>query len=49
VVTVHDFHATLLESLGLDHRRLTFPHDGRPTSLTDAEVTHANVVPELLS
>jgi uncharacterized protein (DUF1501 family) len=48
VVTVHDLHATLLAALGLDHHRLTFPHDGRPTSLTDPEVTHAKVVPELL-
>ena len=35
VVTVHDLHATLLHALGLDHRKLTYPHDGRPTSLTD--------------
>jgi hypothetical protein len=49
VVTVHDLHATLLAALGLDHHRLTFPHDGRPTSLTDPEVTHAKVVTELLS
>src|SRR4051812_43058255 len=49
VVTVHDFHATLLAALGLDHRRLTYPHDGRDTSLTDADVTGAKVVPELLA
>ncbi len=49
VVTVHDFHATLLEALGLDHHRLTFPHDGRPTSLTDAEVTKAKVIGDLLA
>jgi hypothetical protein len=49
VVTVHDLHATLLAALGLDHRRLAYPHDGRPTSLTDAEVTKANVVPALLT
>jgi len=49
VVTVHDLHATLLESLGLDHRRLTFPHDGRPSSLTDPDVTKARVVRELLA
>jgi hypothetical protein len=47
VVTVHDLHATLLAALGLDHRRVAFPHDGRPTSLTDAEVTKAKVVNEL--
>jgi len=48
VVTVHDLHATLLAALGLDHRRLTYPHDGRPASLTDADVTKARVVPQLL-
>ena len=46
---MHDLHATLLAALGLDHHRLTYPHDGRPTSLTDAEVTKAKVVPELLA
>jgi hypothetical protein len=49
VVTIHDLHATLLHALGLDHRRLTYPHDGRPTSLTDAEVTGARIVTELLA
>ncbi len=49
VVTVHDLHATLLHSLGLDHRKLTLPYDGRETSLTDAEVTGAKLVPQLLS
>ncbi|GAF78785.1 unnamed protein product, partial [marine sediment metagenome] len=47
VVTVHDLHATLLDALGLDHRRLTYPHEGRSASLTDAEVTKAKLVPEL--
>ena len=49
VVTVHDLHATLLEALGLDHRKLTYPHDGRPSSLTDPEVTKAKPVPELFA
>ena len=49
VVTVHDLQATLLSALGLDHRRLTFPHDGRADSLTDADVTKARVVSELLA
>jgi hypothetical protein len=48
-VTVHDLQATLLHALGLDHRRLTYPHDGRFDSLTDAEVTKAKVVPALLA
>ncbi len=43
VVPVHDFHATLLHLMGLDHRKLHFQHEGRATSLTDAEVTGAAV------
>lgn len=34
-VHMHDFHATLLHLLGIDHERLTFVHDGRPFRLTD--------------
>jgi uncharacterized protein DUF1501 len=48
VVTVHDLHATLLAALGLDHRQLAYPHDGRDTTLTDADVTDAQVVRQLL-
>ena len=32
---MHDFHATLLYALGLDHKRLTFRHAGRDFRLTD--------------
>ncbi len=49
VVSVHDFHATLLHTLGLNHQALTFPHEGRSTSLTDFEVTGAQIVPALLA
>lgn len=49
IVTVHDLHATLLHTLGIDHRALSVQHDGRETSLTDAEVTGAKIVPELLA
>jgi hypothetical protein len=49
VVTVPDFHATLLHSLGLDHTRLTYPHGGRDDSLTDEAVTNATVVDGLLA
>ena len=45
IVTIHDLHATLLHSLGLDHHKLTFPNDGRPASLSDADVTDAKVIP----
>jgi hypothetical protein len=47
-VSVHDLQATLLSALGLDHRKLAYPYDGRLDSLTDAEVTKAKVVPALL-
>lgn len=49
VVTMHDLHATMLHCLGLDHRRLTFEHDGRNETLTDADLTQARVVDELLA
>jgi hypothetical protein len=32
---VHDLHATVLHLLGLNHRRLTFRHNGRSERLTD--------------
>jgi hypothetical protein len=34
-VTVHDLHATMLHLLGIDHRRLTYMHNGRRYRLTD--------------
>lgn len=34
-VHLHDFHATILHLLGLDHERLTFRHGGRDYRLTD--------------
>ena len=34
-VHVHDFHATILHLMGLDHERLTFRHSGRDYRLTD--------------
>ncbi len=49
VVSVHDFHATLLHQLGLDHAALRYPQEGREASLTDPEVTGARVVPALLA
>ena len=35
VVHVHDFHATILHLMGLDHERLTYRHTGRDYRLTD--------------
>jgi hypothetical protein len=45
-VSVHDFHATLLHLLGLDHKRLTYEHNGRSFRLTDV---HGNLVQEILA
>lgn len=45
-VHVHDFHATLLHLLGIDHERLTFLYQGRHFRLTDV---HGRVVKELLA
>jgi hypothetical protein len=34
-VNVHDFHATLLNRLGVDHKKLIYRHEGRDYRLTD--------------
>lgn len=44
-VHVHDFHATILHLMGLDHERLTYRHSGRDYRLTDV---HGRVVREIL-
>lgn len=36
-VHVHDFQATLMHLMGIDHERLTFKHQGRRYRLTDVE------------
>jgi len=36
-VDVHDLHATILHLLGMDHKRLTYRHNGRDFRLTDVE------------
>jgi hypothetical protein len=46
VVHVHDFHATLLHLLGIDHKRLTFKFQGRDFRLTDV---HGRVVGKILA
>jgi hypothetical protein len=45
-VHIHDFHATILHLLGLDHEKLTFKYAGRDFRLTDV---HGNVVKEILA
>jgi uncharacterized protein (DUF1501 family) len=46
-VTVPDLHATILHQMGLDHRKLSFLHAGRDETLTDSQVTGAQVIDDL--
>jgi hypothetical protein len=45
-VTVHDLHATMLHLLGIDHKRLTYVHNGRRYRLTDVA---GNVLTKILT
>ncbi|HEY2252597.1 MAG TPA: DUF1501 domain-containing protein [Planctomycetaceae bacterium] len=45
-VTVHDLHATMLHLLGMDHKRLTYLHNGRNYRLTDVA---GNVLTKILA
>jgi hypothetical protein len=46
LVHAHDFHATILHLLGLNHEKLTYRYAGRDFRLTDV---HGNVVQALLA
>ena len=46
VVSVHDFHATMLHLLGIDHHRLTYRFQGRDFRLTDV---HGNIVKDIVA
>ena len=45
-VHVHDYHATILHLMGIDHTRLTYRYGGRDFRLTDV---HGNVVHDILA
>ena len=45
-VHIHDFHATILHLLGLDHEKLTYRHAGRDFRLTDVA---GRVVKEIIA
>jgi uncharacterized protein (DUF1501 family) len=45
VVHVHDFHATMLHLMGIDHEKFTYRHQGRDFRLTDV---HGRVVNDIL-
>ncbi len=44
--SVHDLHATMLHTLGLDHEKLTYRYGGRDFRLTDV---HGRVLKEILA
>jgi hypothetical protein len=44
-VHVHDLHATILHCLGLDHKKLTYPHNGRDERAT---INGGRVVKDIL-
>jgi hypothetical protein len=46
VVTIHDFYATILYILGLDHERLSFYDNGIERRLTDV---HGHVIQPILA
>jgi hypothetical protein len=45
-VHLHDFHATILHLLGIDHEKLTYRHAGRDFRLTDV---HGRIVKEIIA
>ena len=45
-VHLHDIHATLLHLMGMDHKMLTYFHQGRDERLTDV---YGNVIKEILA
>jgi len=50
IVSVYDLHATYLQALGFDHRKLTYPHERFATTASRTpSSTDARPVPELLS
>ncbi|MDE0595557.1 MAG: DUF1501 domain-containing protein [Akkermansiaceae bacterium] len=46
VLSIHDLNATILHLLGLDHKALTFRHNGVERRLTDV---HGHVIKEILA
>ena len=46
IVSMYDFHATILRLLGIDHEQLTYRHAGRDFRLTDV---HGKVITDILA
>ena len=45
-ISVHDFHATILHKVGLDHKKLTYYFNGRNMRLTDVD---GELIPQLVA
>ena len=45
-VHVHDLHATILQLMGFDHKRLTYRYNGRDFRLTD---NFGNVIQDVIA
>jgi hypothetical protein len=45
-ISYHDLHATILHLLGIDHRKLTYRHNGRNMRLTDV---YGVLIPQLVA
>ena len=45
-VHMHDFHATILHLLGIDHEHLTYRYDGRDFRLTDV---HGDIIHDIIA
>jgi uncharacterized protein (DUF1501 family) len=45
-VSVHDFHATVLHQVGLDHKKLTYYFNGRNMRLTDV---HGDLISQIVN
>ena len=46
VVHVHDFHATMLHLLGIDHEKFTYRYQGRDFRLTDV---HGKILKDIIT
>ena len=44
-ISVHDFHATVLHLLGMDHTKLTYRFNGRDMRLTDV---YGELIPQIV-
>ncbi len=45
-ISVHDLHATILQLLGMDHKKLTYRFNGRDMRLTDV---YGTPIPQIVS